>query len=105
MKTYKDTISGEKLYVSKNHYGTFYYKDKTKKTYHRIDGPAAELGNGTLWWYRNNKAHRLDGPAIEWGDGSKIWCIDGVLVTNISESGEYEGPKWSQHELNELKGN
>ena len=40
---------------------------------HRTDGPAAELSNGTKYWFQNGLRHRTDGPAIECYDGTKHW--------------------------------
>jgi len=92
MKTYIDTISGEKLYVTKTDSSVFYYKDTTKSKFHRVDGPAQIYGNGDKLWRRNNKLHRLDGPAIEWGDGGKEWCINGVDIAYTTEKGVYRRP-------------
>jgi len=64
MKTYKDKVSGETLYVKKDSGFTGYYKDKAMTVYHRLDGPAFE-GVGRKEWYVNDKLHRLDGPAVE----------------------------------------
>lgn len=100
MKTYKDTISGEKLYVAKNQYGTFYYKDKTRKTYHRIDGPAAVWENGTLWWYRNGKVHRVDGPAVL-RPTAKEWYVDGIPITRIWDK-DYAGPHILRRKMLEI---
>jgi len=45
--------------------------------YHRIDGPAIELADGTKIWYINGKEHREDGPAIEHPYGYKAWFHNG----------------------------
>ena len=51
--------------------------------YHRLDGSAIELLNGTKRWYLNGKVHRLDGPAIEPCDGEiYYWYINGKNVTD-----------------------
>jgi hypothetical protein len=47
---------------------------------HRKDGPAIERANGDKEWYNSNKRHRLDGPAIERADGTKEWWLDGEQV-------------------------
>ena len=38
-------------------------------------------GNGTKYWYLNNKLHREDGPAMEFIDGGKYWRINGERLT------------------------
>jgi uncharacterized protein YfkK (UPF0435 family) len=66
-------------------------------TFHREDGPAVELPDGTKYWYingklhsieyadgekqwfKNGKRHREDGPAIEYNDGTKEWYMNGEL--------------------------
>jgi hypothetical protein len=45
--------------------------------YHRDDGPAIEVSDGTKHWYRNGQRHREDGPAIELSDGHKEWHQNG----------------------------
>lgn len=89
MEEYKDTISGETLWVWHTDTGVFYYKDNTKSKFHRVDGPAQIYHNGDKLWRRNHKIHRLDGPAIEWGDGAKEWCIDGRDIAYKSAKGVY----------------
>lgn len=46
--------------------------------FHREDGPANEINNGTKLWYINGKLHREDGPAIEFINGHKAWYLNGV---------------------------
>lgn len=78
--------------------------------FHRIDGPAIELPDGTKeWcqhgqlhredgpaiihpdgyqaWCQHGQFHRADGPAVEWSDGSKEWWLFGIKTTekNIIE--------------------
>jgi len=88
MKTYKDKVSGETLYVVSSQGITRYYKDKAMKNLHRRDGPAIEYADVYKAWYVNGELHRLDGPAYE-GVGHKVWYVDGVTITLISSSGEY----------------
>jgi len=45
---------------------------------HREGRPAVEFGNGSKYWYINNKRHREDGPAIEYGSGDKEWWVNGI---------------------------
>jgi hypothetical protein len=77
----------------------FWYNEQGQL--HREDGPAVELANGTIKWYKNgvrhreaepavvcvdghkewwlnNQRHREDGPAVIEADGSKFWFINGV---------------------------
>lgn len=58
-----------KIITGRNHRIEHYLFDKL----HREDGPAEELGNGTMYWYQRGKIHREDGPASEWNTGSKFW--------------------------------
>ena len=68
------------IYIDK--YGDkSYYKDKSMNIYHRLDGPAVELSNGSKSWYVDGKRHRLDGPAIEDADGYKSWYVDGKFLS------------------------
>jgi len=93
MKTYKDKVSGETLYVDSDRRRTKYHKDKAMTVLHRRDGPAVEFTNGDKIWTANGKLHRLDGPAIEAADGNKAWYVNGVIITLILSSGEYKGPR------------
>ena len=58
-------------------YGDIYYYNDLNQ-YHREDGPAIELANGTKYWYRNYQLHREDGPACEYADGKKEYWILGI---------------------------
>ena len=53
--------------------------------YHRTDGPAVELANGTKKWYWDGQRHRADGPAIEWPCGSKRWLLNGTYCYSFEE--------------------
>ena len=75
------------------HGNTGYYNEEGQ--YHRLDGPALELRDGTKAWYQNGKYHREDGPAVEWSNGSKEWWIEGNLHRT-------DGPALELH--NGLKG-
>jgi len=101
MKTYKDKVSGETLYVRQSTDLTEYYKDKAMTVYHRLDGPAIECLDGYKAWYANDKRHRVDGPAFE-SKRHKEWWVDGVVITLIYPSGRYEGPTRLQDTLNKL---
>jgi hypothetical protein len=103
METYKDTISGETLYVQRYSDGdVYYYKDEAMNILHRVDGPAKEYSDGDKFWMRNNKLHRLDGPAVEWTGGDKNWYIDGEGIAFVY-SNTFYGPL--QQDLAELKSN
>lgn len=105
MEEYKDTISGETLWVVKSGKLELYYKDRRKKILHRVDGPARIL-NKEISWLQNGYLHRLDGPAKEASNGNskfKWWCVDGVYVTGIDPV-EYVGPEWLQEDLDVIKG-
>lgn len=46
--------------------------------FHREDGPAVELADGSTYWYKNGKFHRDgDEPAIEKAEGRKYWYKNG----------------------------
>jgi len=103
MKTYKDKVSGETLYVKKGSVFTEYYKDKSMTIYHRRDGPSIECLDGYKEWYVNDKLHRLNGPAVEDVNERKVWLVNGVIITFITSNGKYEGPTLLQDNLNRIK--
>jgi len=107
MKTYKDKVSGETLYVVSHQGITRYYKDKSMTVLHRLDGPAIEYANGRKVWYVNGKLHRLNGPAVEGEDEGedvgKAWYVNGVIITSMYSSGRYEGTRLLQNVLNKFK--
>jgi hypothetical protein len=84
---YVDTITGEKLYINIDRFGSkFYYKDKKKTIQHRIDGPALESADGDKAWWVNGKSHRNDGPAVEFAEGDKSWYVNGIFIFSLSRS-------------------
>jgi len=86
---YTDTISGEKLYVSKGPGETCYYKNRGETIYHRLDGPALVSKGGYKAWYVNNKRHRFDGgPAVEYSNGHKLWYVNGVFIMELDKDGK-----------------
>jgi len=103
MKTYKDTISGETLYVSEQKFGSVYYKNKAMNIYHRVDGPAMVWYDGTERWFQNGRAHRMDGPATVWPSGGTDWWINGERITYMRD--RYKGPGLLQQRLDDLKDN
>ena len=66
-------MPGDKAYYTKDH--------NDDLIFHREDGPAVELANGTKQWHINGKLHRLDGPAMVTYFGRNEWHIDGVKYT------------------------
>jgi hypothetical protein len=53
--------------------------------FHREDGPAIILVNGTQEWVIDGKNHRTDGPAYIRADGYQSWWInDEVFIDNKS---------------------
>lgn len=58
--------------------GTIRWFKKGTEIFHKEDGPAIELTNGSRFWYQNGKRHRLDGPAREYNSGHKYWYIEGI---------------------------
>jgi len=79
----------QEQYITTLKNGTkYYFKDKAKTIFHRIDGPAVEWANGEKEWYVNGKRHRLDGPATEHADGYRAWFVNGVFIFEVDGSGE-----------------
>jgi hypothetical protein len=64
------------------------YRNKAGE-YHRTDGPALELPNGTKYWFKEGKCHRTDGPAVEHADGAKSWFVEGRLHRTDGPAVEY----------------
>ena len=56
---------------------------------HRVDGPAVEWFDGNKYWCINGKLHRVDGPAAEYANGDKSWCINGKLHREDGPAVEY----------------
>jgi len=48
--------------------------------FHRDDGPAIIMPDGTEAWFCHGKLHRADGPAITRPDGTQLWYVDGHQV-------------------------
>ena len=80
-----------KLYIRKNIFGTYYYKDPTYIIFHREDGPAIEKVNGEKHWYFNGLPHREDGPAFEYANGCKLWYVHGLMHRKDGPAAEYVG--------------
>ena len=49
--------------------------------FHRDEGPAQEIANGTKFWYKHGLRHREDGPAVELADGTKHWWLNNRWIT------------------------
>jgi len=81
MQTYKVTVDNDKT--------IHWCNDKDE--YHRLDGPAVEMADGSKSWYIDGKRHRIDGPAIEYANGDKSWYIDGKLHRLDGPAIEYAG--------------
>lgn len=49
--------------------------------FHREDGPAIELEDGSKEWFRNGRRHRDDGPAVERAgrDADRLWYVEDRL--------------------------
>jgi len=71
-------------------WGNIMFVNEHKK-FHREDGPALILLNGTKEFRQNGLLHRTDGPAIEYSNGAKIWYIEGkhILVKTQEEFERY----------------
>ena len=62
---------------------------------HREDGPAIEWEDGTKKWFLNGQLHREDGPASEWANGTKFWYLNGKLHREDGPAVEYaDGDKY-----------
>ena len=105
-----DEVSMTKLYIKKNQFGIFYYKDSEMTILHRLDDPAMEYANGTKVWYQNGKCHRLDGPAVERVNGDKLWYqndqlhrLDGPAVEHADGIKQYyyQGEEFPSIKTNE----
>ena len=66
-------------------YGTLRWRNENWQ-YHREDGPALIMPNGSCVWYKNGEYHREDGPAIEYANGHKQWWVNGVFVRKEKEN-------------------
>lgn len=49
--------------------------------YHRDDGPALVLCDGSQYWYRHGSWHRTDGPAIIDPSTGNSWYVNGIPIT------------------------
>lgn len=56
-----------------------YHQDENGE-YHREDGPAMILSDGSLHWLIHGRRHRTDGPAID-GPSLVMWYIRGFSYT------------------------
>lgn len=65
-----------------------FYKNETGE-FHREDGPAVILINGTKSWYNQGKLHREDGPAIEHPDGHLVWFKNDLMHREDGPAVEY----------------
>ena len=52
-----------------------------KGQYHRTDGPAVILSDGTKYWYKDGKRHKINGPVFIGPNGTKLWWIEGENYT------------------------
>lgn len=50
--------------------------------YHREDGPAIVMTNGTRMWYDHGRLHRTDGPAVMLAGGMNSWYIYHQRITD-----------------------
>jgi len=69
-------------------YGSVLYYN-SKNEFHRTDGPAADLSNGSKCWYLNGKRHRLDGPAVVYNYGVKFWAINNNMYSKSKHNRLY----------------
>lgn len=50
--------------------------------FHREDGPAVILADGTEMWWQYDNLHRADGPAIMRPGGNMEWWYNGTLFNS-----------------------
>ena len=64
--------------------------------YHRENGPAKELIDGSKEWWLNGKLHREDGPAVECPHGYNEWYLNGELHREDGPAMDYSNgfEKW-----------
>ena len=81
----------------KQHHRIVYYKNNK---YHREDGPAIILTDGTTEWYKNGELHRIDGPAVEYPNGDKYWYINDEMHREDGPAVEYPNghKEWHFHD-------
>jgi len=61
--------------------GNTFFRDDNGK-YHRDDGPAIILNDGSITWFKHGDRHREDGPAhIDKANGIEEWYLDGDYLT------------------------
>jgi hypothetical protein len=53
--------------------------------WHREDGPALILSDGSCVYYQHGRRHRTDGPAVDMASGHKEWWIDGEILSSPPE--------------------
>ena len=68
-------LNGEVVCIKSVNFVRFYKNGK----FHKDDGPAIIVNDGTKYWYRNGILHRENGPAIEWANGTKEWYQNGLF--------------------------
>lgn len=61
----------------------------TNGDYHREDGPAVRIDDGSEFWFLNGKKHRLDGPACKYTKGVNEWWQYGNLHREDGPAIEY----------------
>ena len=67
-------------------FGTKRYYKKGTNIFHRTDGPAIELPDGTKQWWLDGELHRTDGPALEYPNGNRLWIINGKRLSPEKEA-------------------
>lgn len=51
-----------------------------------MNEPIVEIDkNGSKRYYLNDKLHRVNGPAAEWGNGDKSWWINSKRVERTTQ--------------------
>ncbi len=96
-------VAGEKLPCCLKE--TLVWRDE-HRDYHRDDGPAVILTNGTRFWCQHGKLHRDDGPAMIFLYGKQVWYQNGEIHRDdgpalIKPDGTREC--WQHGELKEVE--
>jgi hypothetical protein len=87
MKRYKIIEDGIEYEVRESSNGNkFWYLNDL---YHRENGPAIELVDGTQYWCKYGSSHRTDGAAAIYPSGLKEYQLNGFIYPNITSDEEW----------------
>jgi hypothetical protein len=58
--------------------------------YHREEGPAITLADGSELWYLYGTLHREEGPAITLADGTELWYLYDQATPEATQLSDYK---------------